>query len=287
MDVKNLKTGNLRNDEHFQFGAEFRKLVNEFTPEALKITTLFNKWLALYDDEDVALKKIVKSILTDKIQDADKVRDDLFRGMVDANKSALKHFDADVRDAAERLQTVFNTYGNVAVKPLNEETSAIYNLVQDLKSSRYAAAVTKVGLNLWLLKLEESNIAYDNLTKERYDEKATITTVVLKEARTEIDDVYRNIVKHIEARLLLEDDKTVFEQFILKLNLVVDKFNNTLKQRQGMAAAKNLPPSPPPQEGGDGSRTGRDVADDGDDDNMETGAKAEVVSIIASKPSPK
>ncbi|MDR2910270.1 MAG: DUF6261 family protein [Bacteroidales bacterium] len=43
-----------------------------------------------------------------------------------------KHFTESVRTAARRLQIVFDTYGNVAAKTLNEETSAITNLIQEL-----------------------------------------------------------------------------------------------------------------------------------------------------------
>jgi hypothetical protein len=50
--------------------------------------------------------------------------------MAKHNKSLLKHFETAKRQAAERLQIVFNTYGNVAIKFLNEETNAIYNLLR-------------------------------------------------------------------------------------------------------------------------------------------------------------
>jgi hypothetical protein len=66
----------------------------------------FDAFLPIYDKVDKALKKIVKSALTESI-----------------------HKD-----------------GNVAKKTLNEETSAIYNLVQDLKATNTQCCNTGTGI---------------------------------------------------------------------------------------------------------------------------------------------
>jgi DNA polymerase II small subunit/DNA polymerase delta subunit B len=134
MKIGNLSVHNLRNDAHFQFFTEFRDLVeakddvgaknnvgaNNYSPLRAKITPLFDEFLTLYEREDEALKKIVKSEYTAKIHEADKARDDIYIGMLEMNKAGLKHFSEETRTAAGRLKIVFDTYGDVAKKPLNQ-----------------------------------------------------------------------------------------------------------------------------------------------------------------------
>ena len=222
----------LRNDEHFQFCTEFRDLLKANNPTALKVAAQFNAFLLLYKQEDEALKKIMKSGFTDDMQDADKRRDVTFRGMVDANRAALNHFSATVLAAAKRLKIVFDTYGNLAAKPLNEETSAIYNLLQELKGN-YAADVATVKLGDWVTELEANNKAFDTLVKERYDETASRTELILRGVRKQVDAAYRSVIERIDAFAVVEDNPEAFATFIRKWNVVVEKYNNTIAQRQG------------------------------------------------------
>jgi hypothetical protein len=171
---------------------------------------------------DEALKKIVKSEFTAKIHEADKARDEIYVGMAEMNAAALKHFSPEIRDAAGRLKIVFDTYGNVASKPLNEETSAIYNILQELRG-KYAVDVATVGIGQWVAELENRNKAFENLVKERFDETAARTDIVLKEARAKLDDAYRTITEMVNALAVVEG-VAAYEQFIRTLNAVIAKY---------------------------------------------------------------
>jgi len=203
---------------------------------ALKIAPQFNQWQSLYAQEDIALKKIVKSAFTEEIQDADKERDKLFRALAGTCKAALNHFDADVRAAAKRLKIVFDTYGDVAKKAFNEETSALYNLLADLKSSVYAGDVATVGLTPWLTPLEESNNAVRNLAAARGDESAARTDLVLQEVRTQIDELYNTIIEILNARTIL-DPNALLTDFIHRWNVDVQKYEDAVDNRYGKSAA--------------------------------------------------
>ncbi|MDR0517074.1 MAG: DUF6261 family protein, partial [Fibromonadaceae bacterium] len=186
---------------------------------------MWSKYQELYNIEDEGLKKIRKSALTDKIQEADKARDDIFTGMLEHNKSLLKHFETAKREAAQRLQIVFNTYGNVAIKSLNEETSAVYNLLQDLRNDKYLPDTTATGLLDWAKELEARNIAFEDLIKQRDTETSGKTDVHLKEARANLDTVYDEIVDIIEAHVLLgTDSKAVLEGVIAAFNPTIERY---------------------------------------------------------------
>ena len=75
MKINPITLSRLRNDANFQFHTEFKELAEKQTPEALKIEPLFNAYLPLYEKVDLAFKKIVKSSITEQMQEADKARD--------------------------------------------------------------------------------------------------------------------------------------------------------------------------------------------------------------------
>ena len=233
---KKINKLQLRSDAHFQFHTEFKDLFGKTSAATAvtQIAPLWAKYQELYNTEDEGLKKIRKSAITEQIQAADKARDDIFTGMAEQNKSLLKHFDTAKREAAGRLQIVFNTYGNVAVKSINEETSAIYNFLQDLRSDKYKADTAAAGLTDWANELEIRNKAFDTLVKQRDIETSGKTDVNLKEARGNLDVAYDEIADIIEAHILLgTDGKAVLEPVIVAFNPVIDRYIKLLNARHG------------------------------------------------------
>ncbi len=226
MKTQKIDLHALRNDAHFQFHTEFKELVMGVTPEALKVTSQFDGYMSLYKQEDEAIKKIVKSAISDDIETADRVRDITFRGLVDANKAVLNHFSAEKTGAAKRLQIVFDTYGNLARKPFDEATSAIYNLLQELTGA-YAQDVKIVGITDWVQELEANNKKLEALMRERYKESAQRSSLVLKEVRVEVDAAYRATTERIDALALVEGGE-VYTKFIRQINVIIEKYNHNL-----------------------------------------------------------
>jgi hypothetical protein len=81
---KKIHKVNLRNDAHFQFHTEFKDQLGKSSQvtEVSQIAPLWSKYQELYNIEDEGLKKIRKSALTDKIQEADRARDNAFTGII-------------------------------------------------------------------------------------------------------------------------------------------------------------------------------------------------------------
>lgn len=231
MKIKNLYLYRLRNFAHFQFHAEFRNLVTKFTPDALKIAPLWEAYLPLYDREDSALKKISKSAVTLKIREADAARNEAFSAMADTQSASRKHFDPVRREAARRLQPVFDAYGNVAKEPLNEKTSAIYNLTQDLLGGKYADDSRDADIFELARELERRNSALDELVRRRYDEAGKRCDVTMKPARDAVDAAYKAIVARINALAEVEG-AAAYEEFMLTLNAVIDKYS-AMRRRRG------------------------------------------------------
>jgi hypothetical protein len=243
MKIENIRTVHLRNDEHFQLHTEFRDLVIAHGAEALKVKPQFQAYLRLYDREDEALKKIVKSEFTAKIHEADKARDDIYIGMEEMAIAAQRHFNPEIREAAARLKIVFDTYGNVAKKSLDEETSAIYNILQELEG-KYASDASAVGISQWAAELKARNNVFEALVKERDSEGASRTNVVMKEARKAADAAFKQLCDIINVYMVLEGEAS-YETFARTLNEVIARYKKKHHHHHHHAQQKTSEPGLP------------------------------------------
>ncbi len=231
MKIKSARFSYFRNNEHFQFHTEVKDLLTAESTVRVKVNDPLSRFLSAYNNEDDALVKISKSATTEEMEISDKKRAHTFRGAVDATKSALNHFDPQVCSAAKRLKIVFDTYGNLAALPLNEKTSAIYNLIQEL-TGRSVEEVQKVGLTEWVTELDNNNKAFELLVKKRNDEHAAKTELRVVVCRKELDAAYYEIVEIINALIIIEGIE-LFEPFVRKLNTFIDKYNQIVAHRSG------------------------------------------------------
>ena len=234
MKIKDFSLSRLRNEEHFQFFSSFRDLVMMFTVLALNIELLFNLFLASLANELAALDLIRKNAISDDLIDADDERDSVFRGMSDAVKSALNHFNVDVRAAARRLQVVLDTYGNLAIKPYDAETGGLNSLINDFTTT-YAADVARVGLNEWVVELQAKNKAFDDLKNNRYSAEAAKTILRMKQERLKTDAIYRQITERINALVIVEGEAR-YAGFVNELNKRIEGYDNTISIRRAKGA---------------------------------------------------
>jgi hypothetical protein len=86
-------------------------------------------------------------------------------------------------------------------------------------------------------ELESRNNAFGELVKNRFDETAARTDIVLKEARIKLDDTYRTITEMVNALAVVEG-VAAYEQFIRTLNAVIAKYTAMLNSRLGKRGKK-------------------------------------------------
>jgi hypothetical protein len=249
MKILRIHLSSLRNEEWFQFMTEVRDLIEKYTAQTLSIVELYTLYLKLYADADTALEIIRKSPETEKMVEADHLRDQIYHGFNATVRASLNHFNAINREAAKQLVIVLDRFGNLAQKASNEETAGIYNLIQELQST-YAPYVNTLGVSAWVNELATRNEAYETLVKARNDEVAERTKLQVKQSRRELDEVYRQIVERLEALSLVEGPDA-YAAFIDRLNAFVKRYKNVIAQRRGQRKAKetnpNLPDSPQPE----------------------------------------
>ena len=232
MKINSIDYRSLRNEEHFLFNTESINLIDSAGAVNLKIEMLMPAYRAAFVNEDKALKKILKSAKTEKIDKADKQRDTTYRGLTNLLRAALDHFNPDVVDAAKRIKIVFDTYGNLSRMSMNTETASIYNILEDLKSPEYMRDAEIVQIVEWIDQLKLDNDALEALVRERNDEIAAKTQLKVNDCRTETDKAYHNIVERINAAIIIEGE-TPYADFVSKLNAFIERYNNAMAQRTG------------------------------------------------------
>ena len=231
MKIKRIYLHKLRNEEWFNFFAEFKIFVEEVSSGTLNIVEQFALFLALYADVDSALEKLRKSIYTTAIVSLDEQRDEAFSGLTAAVHSASHHFVPDMREAAKTLQTLWEHYGNLAVKPFNEETAGIVNFIQELRG-KFAPAIQTLGLVEWVNELERRNNAFEALVLERNRDNAGKTDLSVFDLRRKINRCYLDMVERIEAQILLQGEAQ-FATFVKTLNTNIERYIATLNRRKG------------------------------------------------------
>jgi hypothetical protein len=232
MEILKIDLVKLRNNEHLNCANEVKQLIAEHTAAALGIvnqTDNFSQALLL---EEEAINPQLKSEKSDILVDDDAKRDDTFRGMADAVLSACRHFNPDVRTAANKLQTeVFKPFGNIARLSYNEETTAIDSLCSDLQTT-YATECNTIGIAEWIVELMNDNANFKKTSNQRVDEASVKTQLKMKQVRADVDDAYKAIVRRIAA-LTEINGETNYKSFVNKLNVVLEKYATNLAIRRG------------------------------------------------------
>ena len=226
--IDDIKLNRLRNEIHFQFCTDFKNLVVKFNSMLLKIESHFNLFCMFYEQESQCLKLILQNEPAEQLNSADQRRDVAFRGLVDSVRISLDHFNPFVADSAKRLNLLFKWYNNLSGKSFDEETTAIRNLLDELRG-KFAVDVSTVGITAWIDELEIHNRSFALLMEVCSKNSTGKTGLRIKNLRVEIDRLYFTMAERINALMLVENN-SFYEQFICELNSHIGRYENKLME---------------------------------------------------------
>jgi hypothetical protein len=234
MKIESIKIYLLSNALHLQFALEALNLMEQSDPGRLKIAGQYEVLKTCVEREDACYKIIRKSDLSILKEDSDHSRDTAVIGIKDAVKSSLRHFDTEVREAAQRIKIVLDAYDKpqpLIKMPYDAETVSINNLLQEL-DGKYAADVQKTGLPAWVEELRLRNDAFDQLAKAYNKQQAEKPSFRPKDVRRDTDKAYQDVLTLIKA-YLITDEETAYVPFLTGLNTLVKHYNDLLAQHLG------------------------------------------------------
>ena len=133
------------------------------------------------------------------------------------------------RKAAKRVMDILKQhYGNIARRKYDAETAAIDDLLCARDDKEVIKDLQALKVTDWVDHLQLDNEAFENLTHQRYEQKAAMTTAQMKDARVEPDLRYRNMVTHLEYIQMAGRSSTELIALIAELNAIVKHYKDVL-----------------------------------------------------------
>ncbi|MDR1273910.1 MAG: DUF6261 family protein [Odoribacteraceae bacterium] len=223
----------LDNERHVQYHNDVNELVGKYGgPSALGIYVPYAVYGQLYNKEVEALDQIIKSDFTARIAAADHERDRLYRGFAASVKADLNHFDEGKREMARKVGIILDHYGDVPHKSLDAETAAIRDVVRELSTTEHLSLVIGLGLQAFMLEVNNANEAVHGLMLQRYDELALRPALHMREIRVEVDKAFRVVLDLLESLVRVQGPDTD-KAFITELNVVSMRYKDILAREAG------------------------------------------------------
>ncbi|MDE7292043.1 MAG: hypothetical protein K2N58_08355 [Treponemataceae bacterium] len=204
-EIQSVYLSGMNNAAHFMFVSNMAERAEKDAAVSEKCAAQVKALRAAVTAEDENLQISAKSLTTDKIAEADRLRDQLYAGYKKAVAGYAGFPMADMADAAKVLQQHIKDYKIDVKAQLDKETGLLVNFIQDLES-KYKVQVDVLSLAAFVEKMKAANEEVRELTGQRTDERSAKTAGALKAARTASDEAYRMLVLHVNAHALIEGE---------------------------------------------------------------------------------
>ncbi len=221
-EIQSFVPSHMNNAAHFLFASNVADRAEKDKAVTEKCTAQVKALRDAVTAEDENLQISAKSLTTDKIAEADRMRDQLYAGYKKAVAGYANFPVADMAEAAKVLQQHVKDYKIDTQAQLDKETGLLVNFVQDLEG-KFAEQVKALALGAFVEKLKAANEEVRSLTGQRTDERSAKTAGALKAARAVSDEAYRMLVLHVNAHALLEGEAD-YAAFIDYANTEIDHF---------------------------------------------------------------
>ena len=221
-EIQTLPLTSMNNGAHFTFVSNVAERAEKDATVAEKCAAQVKALREAMRAEDENLQISTKSLTTDKIVAADRLRDQLYAGYKKAVAGYAGFPLEEMADAAKVLQQHIKDYKIDVKAQLDKETGLLVNFIQDLES-RFAEQVKALSLGAFVEKLKAANEEVRSLTGQRTDERSAKTAGALKAARTASDEAYKMLVLHVNAHALLEGEAD-YAAFIDYANTEIEHF---------------------------------------------------------------
>ncbi|MDE6773234.1 MAG: hypothetical protein K2J14_01180, partial [Treponemataceae bacterium] len=205
-EIQQISVSHMANAAHFMFVSNMVDRAEKDAAVAEKCKVQVAALRAAVTAEDENLQISAKILTTDKIADADRLRDQLYAGYKKAVAGYVNFPVESMADAAKVLNQHVKDYKIDPKAQLDKETGLLVNFIQDLEG-KYKPQVDALSLSAFVEKLKAANEEVRELTSQRTDERAAKTAGALKEARAGSDEAYKLLAMHVNARALLEGEE--------------------------------------------------------------------------------
>lgn len=217
-----------------QITAESANLPSEEPPAPL--TSALNDFKAKYQALDKILELSNKNPATDLTVTTDFARDSSWRGSNNYVNAMCDHPTTEVAAYADEVKDIYEKYGDPTGLSQSEESGVLHNLLQDLEALD-SSKRTALALDVWINDLKEKAQAFEEAAAQRTQANALRQSGAVKDARAAAEASYRQLVKTINALVIIEGDAE-YATFIDHVNAIIDREKSILKRRQAITDKK-------------------------------------------------
>ena len=221
-EIQSIFLGNMNNAAHFLFVSNMAGRAEKDSAVSEKCAAQVKALREAVTAEDENLQISAKSLTTDKIAAADRLRDQLYAGYKKAVTGYVNFPVESLAEAAKVLNQHIKDYKIDVQAQLDKETGLLVNFIQDLEG-KYKPQVEALSLAAFVEKLKAANEEVRTLTGQRTDERSAKTAGALKAARVASDEAYKLLTMHVNAYALIEGDAN-YAAFIDYANTEIEHF---------------------------------------------------------------
>jgi hypothetical protein len=234
--LKKAELFRYKNDDHVAFQQSAYSIFAKYSA-VINAPELVAAHKAAVDQETAVCNWIRKNEFTEKKAVADHRRDDTLTGMIGAVRSNLRHFDPAVCDAATHVYNLIENYGDTEKKDYDAETMVIDNIVGQLRSANYSAAVKLLNILPWVNRLEADNNEFKAYAADSVAVQLEKPSISLRDARRISDEALRAITNRMTSLINL-NGSSYYTDFAGEYNELVSHYNTVVNEHYGRLHAK-------------------------------------------------
>lgn len=220
-----------------------------------RIVSLFEQEVSLQEDE--ALKGIIeemkilsekmtqsikRDVVISKVQEADKKRDMILRSMNKVLIGYQSMKSPQIRENAEKINSVFSKYGIKIIKEsYTAKSSYIESFLKDISDAEYARSISVLsGFADWVSDLRVEQTAF-NQTRLAYEKAISVyknTSSASDLKKPMLDLINGKLITYLSAMKVVKFEE--YSYFINAIQQVIDSTNDSIRKRgkQGIKEEK-------------------------------------------------
>jgi len=230
---------------HLESGQHVKSVHNNLTTSAGITDPVLLQYMVstktAFDSFDESQLKLAKSDETQKIEDADRERDQAFATL----RCALNVFEYSKSEphklAFTSLDNLFSNYSELQKWNFAEETNGIENLIADLEKPKYAAHVLALGLGVHIDRLQSDNDDFKALFSGRTVERAETPDYSSKLLRQKMYVAYDDMANYILTMSKVPNANAQFARALDLVNADRKYYSDMLARRKGVTEANKKP----------------------------------------------
>lgn len=246
--IEEMRLASLRNNESF----DHMKLTNDeldllpADPEegTSIITEPRESFKTEFKEFDRVMRLSDMKDITAQVVACDDARDEAWRNAFKYTEIMCSHPDETTRGYAQMLMKDFERNGNPLELSQSEETTVLYNLLQDVMP--YSEHIIRQSFNLgpWLDVLEEAQTAFEEANKRRAEARGALEIGAVKAARAATEAAYTRLIDVVNAAAIIHGE-AAYKNFIEAMNGQIARAKAIVKARRTRSAnEKEETPAP-------------------------------------------